>query len=273
MPAGWGSYRPSDTGAPFAYALVSGVVDLEQAQGPRPREPWSQLNPNGIGTVATLANDLPKILIVEDDASLQAILWRATRAASLEAIALLEGSRALEVAADEQPDLILLDIEMPGADGRDILRDLKRDPRTKRIPVFMYTGMQSPHDRRLSLELGAEKYFVKPFELGALMRRIVFRLGKLGPSLEEPSAIAGTPSDGPPMHLRAPKVTVSRNETTSDGACEHCDNMGKVWLMMHIASRRKRWLCAACRSISMPAWITVDPQTGGGHRPSKRRRE
>jgi DNA-binding response OmpR family regulator len=219
------------------------------------------------------AKDRPKILIVDDDAALQALLFRATRAAGLEAIALLEGARALEVAVEERPDLILLDLEMADADGRDILRDLKRNPQTKPIPVFMYTGRQSPHDRRISLELGAEKYFEKPFDLSALMRRMVYRLGKLDRSLEEPSAVARPAPDRPPMHLRAPKITLPRNETTSEGICEHCDSTGEVWLMMQLESRRTRWLCADCRSASMPAWITIDPGTGGAprRRPSKRK--
>jgi len=224
--------------------------------------------------VETPTHDPSKILIVDDDATLQAMFWRAMRAAGLEAIALIDGSRAFEVAVEEEPALILLDIEMPDADGRDILRDLKRDPRTKRIPVFMYTGMQSPHDRKICLELGAEKYFEKPFELRALMRRIIYRLGKLGSALEEPRALADTASDLSPLP-HAPPVAGPRNETAAaNGACESCDAEGKVWLRRHVESRRIRWLCRDCCSIAASTWIAIKPEIGGtpsGGRSSRRR--
>ncbi len=121
------------------------------------------------------------ILVVDDDALLQATLARTMRTAGLAVVTLLDGLQALDVAASEQPSLIVLDINMPAIDGRDILRNLKRDPRTAQIPVFMYTARGSQQDRTIALKLGADEYFDKPFDPQMLVRRIIHRLEKRAP--------------------------------------------------------------------------------------------
>ncbi len=119
------------------------------------------------------------LLVVEDDDQLLRVLCRVAQAAGLSTIALYDGAKVLSVAAEHRPDAIVLDVGLIGADGRDILRALKTDPRTSHIPVFVHTGRSDHADRVAALELGADDYFEKPFDLGMLVRRIQHRVDKL----------------------------------------------------------------------------------------------
>ena len=118
------------------------------------------------------------ILIVDDDTLLLSALTRAALDAGLTAVSLLDGSQTLEVSMAEQFDLILLDVNMPATDGRDILRELKNHSETRHIPVCIHSARDSHHDRISALELGACDYFEKPFELDLLFRRIVRTIEK-----------------------------------------------------------------------------------------------
>jgi DNA-binding response OmpR family regulator len=117
-------------------------------------------------------------LIVDDDLELAKLLTRIARNVDLSTIHLSDGHQVVDVAVDQQPDLILLDVGLPHADGRDLLRDLKAHPRTFRIPVFVHTGRTSQVDRLAALGLGADDYFEKPFDPALLIRRIVRRISK-----------------------------------------------------------------------------------------------
>jgi len=121
-----------------------------------------------------------KVLVVDDDGALLRLLSRLLDANGLTGIHLSDGDRVLEVAIDQQPDLILLDVGLPSADGRDVLRALKAHPDTFRIPVFVHTGRSSQEDRTAAFELGADDYFEKPFDPHMLTRRIAHRIVKLG---------------------------------------------------------------------------------------------
>ncbi len=137
------------------------------------------------------------VLVIDDDAFVQRSVGRALRDWGLAVLQLAYASRAVEVAAEQAPDLILLnldspaallDLNTPGGDGRAVLANLKHDPRTSRIPVFAYGGKE-PHLERLhAFQLGADGYFSPPLNLELVCRRIVFRLEEFERIADPPPA-------------------------------------------------------------------------------------
>jgi two-component system alkaline phosphatase synthesis response regulator PhoP len=83
-----------------------------------------------------------------------------------------DGEAGLEAAIRENPDIILIDLMLPGIDGLDVCRSLRSDSRTSRIPIIMLTAKSGESDRILGLELGADDYVTKPFSPGELTARI-----------------------------------------------------------------------------------------------------
>ena len=113
-----------------------------------------------------------RVLLADDDAVVQEVVRCAAARAGHQVIAATSGARALELARSLQPDLIVLDIEFPDADGRDVLAKLKADPRTARIPVLVWSGRKvSDSDSRIALSLGAEDY-VEKSDVRLLIRKL-----------------------------------------------------------------------------------------------------
>ncbi|HEY0462734.1 MAG TPA: response regulator [Polyangiaceae bacterium] len=103
-----------------------------------------------------------RILLADDNLSIQKVVKRVAEKYGHELIEVTEGSAVLALAASAQPDVIVLDIEFPDADGRDLLAKLKADPRTSSIPVIVWSGRKgNDSDSRIALELGAEDYVEK----------------------------------------------------------------------------------------------------------------
>ena len=113
-----------------------------------------------------------KILIAEDDVHVHKLLNAVLSADEFEIIHAYDGQETMERVDDEIPDLVVLDIMMPKKDGRDICRDLKKNPKTKGIKILMLSGKDEQFDRTLGLELGADDYETKPFSLDHLARKI-----------------------------------------------------------------------------------------------------
>src|SRR5260221_10769510 len=117
-----------------------------------------------------------KLLIVDQDRHVRRLLSRVAQGAGLRAAPLADISLSLDVAVERQPDAIMLDVDLADPAGRDILKGIKADPRTRDIPVFVHTGSGAPSGRITAFELGAEDYFEKPEDLGKVMRRILRRV-------------------------------------------------------------------------------------------------
>jgi len=116
---------------------------------------------------------MPLIMIIEDDPQIvEAIEKTLTLEESYHTEAVASPQKALGTAIRRKPDLILLDIRLPGGDGRHILKALKSNVATKSIPVIFLTGMSSEGDKVLGLNLGADDYVVKPFGAMELLARI-----------------------------------------------------------------------------------------------------
>lgn len=113
-----------------------------------------------------------KILIIEDEKQLVATIKMRLDAIGYEVDALYEGSKAIERIKTFLPDMVLLDIGLPGKDGRDILIELKKDEALKKIPVIIISGRDQQFERDYGLELGAIDYIIKPFSILLLTEKI-----------------------------------------------------------------------------------------------------
>ncbi len=126
-----------------------------------------------------------KILLVEDDASVAQMLRQHLEAEGYFVHLVSDGSHALRMARQLEPDLILLDRVLPGASGDEILRRLRADPRTEHVPVIMLTGKGEESDELVGLALGADDYISKPFSPKRLLARIAARLRRSAAALDE----------------------------------------------------------------------------------------
>ncbi len=114
----------------------------------------------------------PVILTVDDSADIQMLLRARMSQEGLETRSALDGASGIELAKKERPSLILLDIDMPGMDGFEVLRALKSADETQGIPVIVVSGASSPTDKVTGLDLGAVDYVSKPFDNYELMARV-----------------------------------------------------------------------------------------------------
>jgi two-component system, OmpR family, KDP operon response regulator KdpE len=102
-----------------------------------------------------------RILLVDDNEVIQSVVEGIAEKLGHQVIPALTGAAALEAAITAQPDIIVLDMGLPDADGRDVLNRLKADKRTAQIPVVIWSGRKGESDSRISLNLGAEDYVEK----------------------------------------------------------------------------------------------------------------
>ncbi len=117
----------------------------------------------------------PKILVVDDEPDALEVLGFKLKEAGCAPIFAKDGARAIAIARDERPALIVLDLMLPEVDGLEVCKILRRDPATAPIPILMLTARAAEMDRVIGLELGADDYVTKPFS----PRELVLRIKKL----------------------------------------------------------------------------------------------
>jgi two-component system phosphate regulon response regulator OmpR len=110
-----------------------------------------------------------RVLIIDDDEKLQKLLMEYLRDNGFQVHSLLDGSDARRTIQTESPEIVILDIMLPGKDGLEVLRDLRRD---YAVPVIMLTAKGEDTDRIVGLELGADDYLPKPFNPRELLARM-----------------------------------------------------------------------------------------------------
>lgn len=113
-----------------------------------------------------------RILLIDDDEGVHTVLRRAFGAPPNRLISAYGGPGGLFLAAAEKPDVIVLDVNMPEQDGREVLKELRGDIRTRSVPVVMLTGNGDLPDKLAGFELGADDYMSKPFALTELKARV-----------------------------------------------------------------------------------------------------
>ena len=118
-----------------------------------------------------------KILIIDDEPDLVAVLSFRLEAHGFGVVSALNGSTGLEKAKSDKPDLILLDLMMPGMDGFQVAKRLKDDPNTAGIPIIVFTAAVNPELSQRVSEISALDYITKPFEPKDLLEKVKKVLG------------------------------------------------------------------------------------------------
>jgi len=123
-----------------------------------------------------------KILVVDDEEHIIELVELYLRKEGYRVVSAQDGDAAIEKFSVEKPDLLVLDIMLPGADGLDVLRQVRK---TSRVPVIMLTARESEVDKVVGLELGADDYLTKPFSARELVARVKAVLRRAKPAEEE----------------------------------------------------------------------------------------
>jgi DNA-binding response OmpR family regulator len=130
-------------------------------------------------TGASIGNESRRILVVDDERSMRMLCRVNLNVSGMEVLEADDGKAGLELARREHPDLILLDVMMPGLDGWGVARELASDESTKEIPVIFLTARAEAADRRLGEQLGGVGYLVKPFDpvgIGEFVEDVLARI-------------------------------------------------------------------------------------------------
>lgn len=115
---------------------------------------------------------MTKIYCVEDDESVRELVVYALQSSGFEASGFVTADEFFSAMKNGLPDLVLLDIMLPGIDGMEILKELRKNPQTQHLPVIMLTARTSEYDKITGLDSGADDYVAKPFGVMELIARI-----------------------------------------------------------------------------------------------------
>ena len=113
-----------------------------------------------------------KILFVDDDENIKATTSFILESWGLDVLTAANGQEALSLIRNEDPDLVLLDINMPGIKGYDICKLAKSDPKTRKIPIILMTGLGKTKEVDQGYSCGADDYMIKPVDMDRLKSKI-----------------------------------------------------------------------------------------------------
>jgi two-component system cell cycle response regulator DivK len=163
-------------------------------------------------TLAHQENEKRKrILVVEDNQISLALLKQLLEVHGYEILGTPEGLEAIDIARNEQPDLILMDIRLPDICGLEVTRLLKRDEQTKAIPIIAVIALATPEYEKKGLESGCDAYIAKPIALDNLLRTIESFL------TSGPSAIGSLHIDKSPTSIDRYQVANGLEGPARDG--------------------------------------------------------
>ena len=138
------------------------------------------------------------VLVVDDEPTISDVVARYLSAAGYATRTAADGGAALAAVADRRPDLVVLDLMLPGMDGLEVMRSIREDPANRdRVAVILLTARGEESDRIVGLSLGADDYVVKPFSPAELVARVdaVLRRVDVTPEHDEPLAFDGLTID------------------------------------------------------------------------------
>lgn len=149
---------------------------------------------------------MQKILIIEDEKDLADLLAFNLRQERFHATVALDGASGLEQALADPPDLVILDLMLPGMMGTEVCKTLKKEEKTASVPVIMLTAKGEEIDRVVGFEVGADDYMVKPFSTRELLLRIKAVLRRTAPAQQlTPQLVIG------PIEIDTDRHTVQVN--------------------------------------------------------------
>ena|SRR5699024_9698507 len=149
-----------------------------------------------------------KILVVEDEKPISDIIKFNLEKEGYQVVCAYDGDTAIELAEDENPDLILLDIMLPGKDGNEVCREVRK---TKNMPIIMLTAKDAEFDKVLGLELGADDYVTKPFSNRELVARVKANLRRQQQAVEDTQVAPKKDIEIGNLTIHPDAYSVSRN--------------------------------------------------------------
>ena len=132
--------------------------------------------------------NMTKILVVDDEDSIVDVLEQSLSLAGYDVISAKTGASALVLIYRERPDVVLLDLMIPVVNGYEVVRELRRIPTTKNLPVILLTAVSPEEGEQAAVQLGANDYLTKPWRLSSILAVIENALKEAGnsPSLQRP---------------------------------------------------------------------------------------
>ena len=133
---------------------------------------------------------MTKILVVDDQQGVLDLLVDNLSGDGYDVITATNGASALVLIYRERPDVVLLDLMIPVVNGYEVLRELRRNPTTKKLPVILLTAVSPAEGEQAAIQLGANHYMTKPWKVGSILQVIRDALGEAGSSgWARPSAL------------------------------------------------------------------------------------
>jgi len=151
---------------------------------------------------------LSRILIIEDEENLRESIAEFLEYEGFKCLQAPDGIEGIEIARAELPDMIICDIRMPGLNGHEVLKELRRDSRTSSIPFIFLTALIDKSDLRQGMNLGADDYLTKPFLNEDLLSAIKTRLDKSSELLSRFNDLRKSIAHKLPHELRTPIVSI-----------------------------------------------------------------
>ena len=118
----------------------------------------------------------PRILVVDDELDLVSVLRMGLEIQGFEVLEAMDGEEGLRRARQDHPDLMVLDLMLPKMDGYKVCRALKFDERFRHLPIIILSARSGDQDKRLALDMGADLFMTKPYEMNELVAKIRLKL-------------------------------------------------------------------------------------------------
>ncbi len=166
---------PQVTSIPGVYGasiMPDGGVVVILDLGPLVRHNAERVAPQKAETINADTRSMPLVMVVDDSITMRKVTSRILERNNYEVITARDGVEAIEKMAEQVPDLVLLDIEMPRMDGYEVAQNMKADSRLQNVPIMMITSRTGDKHRQRAFDLGVERYLGKPYQEPELMHQV-----------------------------------------------------------------------------------------------------